>query len=271
MILILGCGYVGLRTARRLQHLGPLHVTTRSQDKLLLVQKEFPASLLSTSDLPALSRLLVKAKILVVTIGASHASEYQSAYLDTALHIKEAICQNSSLTHVLYTSSTSVYGDAQGKIVTEESSTLATSEQGKILIKTEQVFLSLNNTSTKVVIFRLPEIYGPSRSLKERVQKLQGKKAPGDGSQFASLIHVDDIVGAIAFALEHNLQGIYNLCSDDHLSRKALYQMLCSHYDLPDIQWDPTLLSIHRSGSKQVSNQKIKSAGFRLEHPTYQF
>lgn len=270
MILILGCGYLGLRAARRLQHLGPVHVTTRSEEKLLLLQKEFSASLLTTSDLPALSSLLLKAKTLIVTIGADTASDYQSAYLDTALYIKEALIQNINLNHILYTSSTSVYGDAQGKVVTEESPTLSVSEQGKILIETERVFLSLNSKSTKVVIFRLPEIYGPSRSLQERVERLQGKKAPGDGSQFASLIHVDDIVEAFVFALERNLQGIYNLCSDDHLSRKELYLALCSHYHLPDIKWDPTLLSIHRSGSKQVSNQKIKRAGFMLQHPTYQ-
>lgn len=264
MVLILGCGYAGTHTARLLQSHYSVVVTTRSQERLLSLQEEFKAVLLDTSDVKTLHSLLLDQDILIITIAAKNKLEYKQAYLDTAYHLKKALEGIDSLKQIIYTSSTSVYGDAQGKLVTEESPTLALSEQGRILIETEHTLLSLKTPDRKVVIFRLAEIYGPSKTLLQKIQRLEGKKAPGDGSQIAHLIHVEDIARAILFAIKHHLDGVYNLCDNNRISRKELYDQICKNHHLPLVEWDPQLHSIHRSGSKIVSNQKIKETGFSL-------
>jgi hypothetical protein len=64
------------------------------------------------------------------------------------------------------------------------------------------------------------------------------------------------------------LNGIYNLCNDFHIPRKPFYERLCQKRQIPPIQWDPTLTSLHQ-GNRRVSNQKIKTAGFAFTHPDY--
>jgi len=270
-VLILGCGYVGTYVAHLLLPLCSLLVTTRSKERLLTLKKSFSAALVDTADLTALEDVLKETHILIVTIAAKHSSEYATTYLETALNIKKALTKSSSVTQIIYTSSTSVYGDAEGLVVTEESPCLVLSEQGKLLIETEKVFLSLKNSKTSVVIFRLCEIYGPRRTLLQRVEKLQGKKAPGDGSQPAHLIHVEDVARAIVFATQHPLEGIYNLCDGEKISRKELYDQLCHHYGMSPIIFDPSLPTSHHSGKKQVSNEKILRAGFILKHPRKEY
>lgn len=136
----------------------------------------------------------------------------------------------------------------------------------KNLIETENILLSLKSESRNVIIFRLAEIYGPSRTWVQKIQRLQGKKAPGNGSQIAHLIHVEDIARAILFAITHHLDGVDNLCDNTRISRKELYDQICNQYHLPLVEWDPQLRSIHRSGFKVVSNQKITELGFTLLH-----
>lgn len=266
MVLILGCGYVGTYTAKLLQGYYPLTVTTRSQERLTSLPQDVKSVLLDTSNVEMLHRLLLDEDILIITIAAKNTLEYQQAYLDTACNLKKALTGIRSVKQIIYTSSTSVYGDAQGKVVTEESPTLALSEQGRILIETERTLLSLKSENRNVVILRLAEIYGPSRTLLQKVERLRGKKAPGDGSQIAHLIHVEDIARAILFAITHHLDGVYNLCDHHRISRKELYDRISHRYHLPRVEWDPQLRSIHRTGFKIVSNQKITNLGFTLLH-----
>jgi nucleoside-diphosphate-sugar epimerase len=79
-------------------------------------------------------------------------------------------------------------------------------------------------------------------------------------------IHRDDIVGAIEFARLNGLEGIYNLVDDSQLTVKEQVQRVCAAYGLPQAQWDDSQSSLQRR-SLQVSNQKIKAAGYDLIHP----
>ncbi|MCY7337561.1 MAG: SDR family NAD(P)-dependent oxidoreductase, partial [Chamaesiphon sp.] len=89
---------------------------------------------------------------------------------------------------------------------------------------------------------------------------------PGKGDRFINWIHRDDIIGAIEFARLNELNGIYNLVDDSQLTIKEQVKRVCSYYDLPPVYWDASKLSVQRK-SLQVSNQKIKAAGYELIHP----
>jgi len=262
MVLLLGCGYAGLYVARLLKPHYLVTVTTRSAEKKALLSQECHVELLDSANIPSLKELLQDQEILIIMVAASSAAEYHKTYLETALHIKEALSATPSLQCIIYTSSTSVYGDIA--IATEESPCHPLSEQGVILHKTEEVLLSL--PIKKVVIFRAAEIYGPSRTFLQKVEKLQHKKAPGDGLQQANTIHVEDLARAILFAIQYPLQGVYNLCDEEKITRKELYDKVSARYHLPRVQWDPLARSLH-SSRKIVSNEKIKKAGFIFHHP----
>ena len=95
---------------------------------------------------------------------------------------------------------------------------------------------------------------------------LAGMTLPGKGDRFINWVHRDDIVGAIDFARLNELEGLYNLVDDSELTVKQQVELVCSHYGLPPAYWDSSTPSLRRK-SVQVSNQKLKAAGYQLIHP----
>jgi hypothetical protein len=73
-------------------------------------------------------------------------------------------------------------------------------------------------------------------------------------------------VGAIELARSNQLQGIYNLVDDAHLTTRELLDRVCERHHLPQVIWDSSLKSV-RPYNARVKNQKIKDAGYQFNHP----
>lgn len=267
-IAVIGCGYVGTELARLLSKKG--HVvtcSTRSKKKFAdLREVAQKTAICKGSDEKEISLLMKDQDVIIVTVGADSIDDYKNTYLRTAQSIRHAALARKTPKTLIYTSSTSVYGEHHGFWVDENSPTLAEAEHMKILLETEQTYLSLAELGWKVCIFRLAEIYGPDRTLASKVEDLQGHTLPEKGNTFTNMVHRDDIVKAIDYALNHHLEGIYNLADDDHPLRKELFDKLTKHFKLKPIDWDHHQLKLSR-GNKRVSNHKIKAAGFVFNHP----
>jgi nucleoside-diphosphate-sugar epimerase len=262
MVLIIGCGYVGTYVGLALQSKHSVVVSARSESTLCNLRQIFPfVEHLDTSNLDELAEAVDQHEIIIITLAAKDINFYESTYLETAKNLKAILENNKSVKQILYTSSTSVYGEHEGRLVDESTPLLTSSFQGKILVDTEETLLSLNADKRKVVVFRLGEIYGPGREITSRILNYQDKPAPGDGGFPTNMIHVEDITRAMSYAIEHKLQGVFNLVDDEHMTRKELYHVLCMQANLPQVRWDPSLKT-HHSSNKIVSNAKIKNAGF---------
>ncbi|PIS01674.1 MAG: NAD(P)-dependent oxidoreductase [Chlamydiae bacterium CG10_big_fil_rev_8_21_14_0_10_35_9] len=266
-VAILGCGYLGSFVAENFKQQGYYVTgTTRSPDKAKKLKKQFQnIQLLHSNDEKAICDLINNNDIIIVTIAADNPSDYENAYLKTSRTIKKC-AKNTTPKTLIYTSSTFVYGEHNGHWVDEISPLNNDTDQGKILIETESVFRSLKDYGWKVLIFRLSEIYGPDRELSARIKKYQEGVLPGNGKNYTNMIHKDDIVKAMDYAIRHNLEGTFNLADDDHPTRKELYDEISHQHNLKKVSWDPKLKA-YRSGNKRVSNHKIKAAGFEPLHP----
>jgi nucleoside-diphosphate-sugar epimerase len=267
-IVVIGCGYVGMEIASMCKKKGHLvTVTTRNPEKLSELSKISQKSvILKTDDEGELAQLIYDNEVIIVTLAADSPDHYESTYLHTAQLIRHIALETDRPRQLIYTSSTSVYGDHQGQWVDETSPLLAKSDQGQVLIETEKQYLSLAELGWMVCILRLSEIYGPDRELSNRVKQLEGHTLPGTGEPYTNMIHKTDCAHAIDYALRHHLEGVYNISDDDHPKRKELYDMVSHKFLLPKVHWDPQHLSLH-SGNKRVSNHKIKTEGFVLHHP----
>jgi nucleoside-diphosphate-sugar epimerase len=267
-IAIIGCGYLGMAVASRLQKRGYfVTATTRTPARLDALGKVAQkAVLLREADETTLALLAQENDALILTLAADHAQAYESTYLSTAQALRKIAPSTSLPRTVIYTSSTAVYGDHKGQWVDENSPCSPPSDTAAILLETENVLLSLTEYQWTVCLLRLAEIYGPGRELSQKVAQLSGKNAPGTGSQHTNMIHRDDAASAIEYALVHKLRGIYNLSDDDHPTRKEFYAALAKQASLPAPSWDPSLPSM-RLGDKRISNHKIKAAGFQFSHP----
>lgn len=267
-IAIIGCGYIGSGAAALWTAKGD-HVTatTRNMENLAklnaIAQK---SQILKGSDEAELTKLISNNEILLVTIAADGPNYYESAYLETAKMFYKIASDTNLSRHLIYTSSTSVYGDHQGLWVDEESDLLSKDELSKILIEAEKTYLSLMELGWSVSIFRLAQIYGPGRELSKKIKQLEGHVLPGHGDHYTNMVHKTDCVEAIDYARRHHLQGIFNLADDEHPTRRELYDTICHKFQLPKVTWDLTQ-SGFPTGNKRVSNHKIKAEGFIFQNP----
>jgi len=257
-ICIIGCGYVGKAAAIKWKYDNhEITVTTRSLNKAY--------DLRPFADLVYIlgenwHDLIEKQDIVLLCVAPDKNSDYLNTYLRTAELLVDSL-KNSEVKQVIYTSSISIYGDFQGKWVDEDHIPKPQNANAQILLATEQILLKAATQDRKVCIFRLGEIYGPERSLVDRVYRMQGIHAPGNGESYTNLIHLDEILMALDIAVQSNLNGIFNLCNDVHIPRKQLYEHICQKHQFSSVHWNPMLTSTHM-GNKRISNQKLKSKGW---------
>ncbi len=272
-IAVLGCGYVGSALAESWQEQGHFVTgTTTSQRKVRSLAESLSTAVLAKgSDFSAMQSLLQEQSTLVVSIAPTgfqeaNAAIYEDTYVSTAQNLAKALNQAPNVTQVIYLSSCSVYGDRQGEWVDENSEVAPVEQRSQVVRESEEIILQAANEQQKVCVLRLGGIYGPDRELVSMFGGLAGMTMPGKGDRFINWVHRDDIIGAIDFARLNELQGIYNLVDDSRLTVREQVSIICAHYDLPQVTWDPSQLSLQRK-SVQISNSKLKAAGYELIHP----
>jgi nucleoside-diphosphate-sugar epimerase len=269
---ILGCGYVGSALANYWQEQGHFvtGTTTSTERVASLSATVSEAVLIKGNDLDGLQSLLRGQDTLVVSVAPTgfqeaDGSTYEATYITTAKNLATALNQSPSVKQVIYLSSCSVYGDRQGEWVDETAQIDSLDYKSQVIHKAEKIILQAANERQKVCVLRLGGIYGPGRELVNMFGGLAGMTMPGKGDRFINWIHRDDIISAIEFARLNELDGIYNLVDDSQLTVKEQVKLVCNRYGLPTVNWDASKLSPPRK-SLQVSNQKLKAAGYELIH-----
>ena len=268
-VAVIGCGYLGSKVAHDLKQ-RKMHVTatTRNPAKLEAISEVAQkGELLPWSpDYKDFLPIVYANDIILVMVGAGGVENYDSAYKQIAHSFRQIARELKTKKKIIYTSSTSVYGDHQGKWVDENSDLLSTTEQGKILIETEKTYQSLEEYGWHVGILRLAEIYGPGREISKKLLSYENRPISGNGLQYTNMVHVEDCAGAIQYLIDHHLYGIFNLSDEDHFLRKELYEMVAKKHHLKEPSWDPKTTGMH-TGNKRVSIHKIKAAGYLFKHP----
>jgi nucleoside-diphosphate-sugar epimerase len=267
-IAIIGCGYIG-SAAASLWHRKGHHITatTRKLENLKKLNKIAQKSqILKGTDEREFIPLILNNETILVTTAADSPDSYKDTYLGIAEIFRHLALEMDLPRHLIYTSSSSVYGDHNGLWVDETTPLLGHDELAKILIKAEETYLSLQELGWQVSILRLAQIYGPGRELSKKVKELEGHTLPGIGDHYTNMIHQTDCASAIDYALRHHLEGVFNLVDDEHPTRKELYDTISHKFHLPKVIWAPTQAGFP-TGNKRVSNHKIKAEGFTFHYP----
>lgn len=129
-------------------------------------------------------------------------------------------------THVIFISSTSVYGLNQG-VVSEITTPLPNTENGEILLAEENW---IKNTFTDYSIIRFGGLIGPGR---HPGRFLSGRKNLAGGKSPVNLIHSGDCVGFVKKVIDHKLVGTFNLVYPDHPNRENYYSEFCNKQGIP--------------------------------------
>lgn len=264
-VAIIGCGYVGTAVARHWQRTGNMEVAATTTTPSRISTLEAIASQVEIArgnDPKALQSVLRDRDAILLTVGA-RGDSYEETYLTTAKTLVSLLPDFPTIRQVIYTSSYAVYGDRAGAWVDETSPLAPANENGSILAQTEETLL---NADCNACILRLGGIYGEGRDLVRIFGRAAGSTRPGDGTDASNWIHLEDIVGAIDFALHHDLNGIYNLVDDSHLTTGELIGSVLEKNNLSPVSWDSSQPS-QRPYNAKVSNQKIKDAGYIFVRP----
>lgn len=261
-LLIAGHGYLGQELHRQASEAG-WRVTALSQSGF---GKALPCDL---SDRQAVCDLADKldspsAVALTASSGRGGPKAYRSVFVEGTRHLQQAFPQ----AHLLFVSSTSVYHQCDGSIVTEASPTNPERETSQILLEAEELSLSAGGT-----VARLAGIYGPTRSVILK-RFLEGRAViEEDGRRFLNQIHRDDAASAILHLLtqsESSHGEIYNVCDSAPLHQGDCYCALAQIFKKDVPPSGPRPENRKRAWThKRISNAKLCDTGWTPCFPSF--
>ena len=245
-IFVVGCQYTGLAAAKfwRAQGHFVTVTTTRESRRAELAAQFDRVVVMRGSDAVAMQSVLPEQDAVLLSVAGGmiekdgkvvmDAAAYTDTYLGTAKNLVAALTRSPSVKHIIFPRSTSAYGDGGGKnLVTEDDLPNPGSIFQSVYIDTEKTLIDAATDSRTVCILRTGNIYGIGRELKTQALAMSGKTVPLDGAAGVMVIHRDDVVRAADFALENNLDGIYNLVNDVSDSKQEFFGRLCERDNLP--------------------------------------
>jgi len=140
----------------------------------------------------------------------------------------------------VYISTTGVYGDSHGAVVTEDSPVNPASDMSRPRLAAEELLVEwAASENCDLVIQRVPGIYGPGRLPLQRLKDGGAFLIETDASP-GNRIHVDDLATCCVTALsEEAPAGIYNVGDGDNRSSTWFAQEVARQGGLPE----PRLIS----------------------------
>jgi nucleoside-diphosphate-sugar epimerase len=201
--------------------------------------------------------------------------EYRRVYLEGTRNLL-AWLQTAPPSKYVYTSSTGVYGQTDGSQVKETHPTDPATDTGRVLVETERLLLAASaERAFPAVVLRVAGIYGPDRGHYLKQYLTDQARIPGDGLRFLNMIHVDDVVGAIATALRSGRPGeIYNVVDNEPVALIHFFRWLSETLgkNMPPFVPESDAGEDRKRGltNKKVQNRRLTmELGYRFKYPTF--
>ena len=271
---MVGCGYTGRRLLKLCRELGrDLIGTARSEESLAQIRARGGQALPLDLDAPAdpLPREACAGRALVYM-----APPPSTGDTDPRLRLLlEGLPAPPSC--LVYLSTTGVYGDTGGAIVTEYTAPAPASERGRRRLDAEAAVTHWgDSTGVPVRILRVPGIYGPGRLPIDRIRQgapVVSAAEAGPGNR----IHVDDLAGAVLAAVDYEgPHRIFNLGDGEHASMTEYFLAVAEAAGLPpppEVPLDTLLAQVSPAmrgflvESRRVDTARMRSAlGFTPEY-----
>lgn len=264
-ISILGCGWLGLPLAEYLRDQGHLvKGSTTSPEKLELLKGKniipyllkFDPELTGDEDIN-----FWEADVLVINIPPNRSNSKGNDFFHRQVKAMTENITSSSISFVIFVSSTSVYPAKQGVVAEMDAEEgKAARDSGNKLLKAEELLRS--QTAFETTVIRPGGLYGYDR---HPVNSLAGRQGLERGNAPINLIHRDDCINIIHHIIEEQITGeVFNGVSDGHPPRKMYYPAAAERMNVNP----PTFKDDDGEGYKIVSNRKVKQVlGYTFKYP----
>jgi nucleoside-diphosphate-sugar epimerase len=276
-VVILGCGYVGLAAAVELKARGCEVVGVRrgEEGRAEVESAGIRFAAADVADPAALASLPGPFDWIVNTVSSSRGglNAYRCAFESGSRAIL-AWAATMAVKKLVFTSSTSVYGQTDGSIVDESSPAAPDSEGGRVLRSAEEMLLaSARAGCVPAIVLRLAGIYGPGRGHLFQQFLAGTARIEGDGRRWINMIHRDDAAGAIIAALLRGAPGeIYNVTDNEPAPQGEFLRDIARRTGraAPPVGPPPDAASRKRPPThKRVSNAKLRMLGWEPLYPSW--
>ncbi len=258
-VLIIGAGWLGLPLAKHLSH--HHHVTVSKTSTYALNEQPFPAIELDLARPNTLSNIPQDTDAIIGCFPPGFRKGRGEEYA----RYWETLCQYAkqrNVSKIVMVSSTAVY--PSGALdCSENDATLDLainddkfSDNARIMLTAEQ---HLIDSGLDYTIVRCSGLFGPNRHPSRFASKLRqvSTQAP------ANMLHLDDAVGAVSFALNSVHNDVVNATSPKTVSKAEFYQHAINVAKL-DTPLPPT---VDVADKKILANKLIK-LGYQFKHPS---
>jgi nucleoside-diphosphate-sugar epimerase len=258
--LVVGCGYIGLPLALLWRDSGDEIITwVHSATSAGMIEKyRFSRVIAGSVAVEGLWKTVEPCDRIILSASSNRggAEVYREVFLEGARMIRA----HQPGARKVFVSSTSVYGQAAGEIVTEESPTEPASETGQILREAEGIALA-----DGAIVVRSAGIYGLGRGVLWEKFRRGEAVIEGDGSRWLNQVYRDDLVAALALVMERGSPGqIYNVADDEPVMLRDFYAWCAEYLERPLPPSGPEKLDRKRGQTnKRVSNSKLRALGWR--------
>lgn len=275
-LLIIGCGDIGIRTARLAQDAGlPVTGVVRSPESLVRLERAGITPLRADlQDLSTLDNLPTRNAWVLYAApppGGGHTDPKIRNFC-------AAIAPGNEPAKLVYLSTSGVYGDCGGTVVTEATPVNPTSARAKRRWDAECVVRQFGEQrSVPTVVLRVTGIYGPHRfALHHLLQGhpvLRRMEAP-----FTNRIHADDLAQVCFAALEKGRDGdLFNVCDGQQSSMTDFFLALADVFGLArptevDMEeakrvMNPMMLSYLQESRRMENGKMLRELGITLRYP----
>ncbi len=236
--LLLGCGYSGLALGARLaaqgvQVVGTVRDATHKGEPLRAAHIT-PVSWTLGQPVEPCLRALGPVPVDIIYMIPPARGPAGADPLEPMRAALDALCDKLDVRALLYVGATSVYGDAHGGVVSAQTPRLPRSPHGKARAASEDLCWELGaQRGLRAMLARLPGIYGPERSVLERLRDGSYLLVDG-GHKWTARIHRDDIAMGLEVLLAHGQGGqAYVLCDDTPFQVREMVAWACQRLGLP--------------------------------------
>ncbi len=271
--LIIGCGYLGCRVAKRWLETGQAVVgVTRRPARAEELKQQGIQGLVADITRPATLDGLPEAETVLFTVGYDIASgQSRRDYFVNGLR-SLFMALSPKTDRFILISSTAVYGQTEGQRVDEDSPCQPKTESGSALLEAENV-LAASPFGPCAVILRLAGLYGPGRLLRRTKDLLAGNPIAAVKDRYLNLIHVDDAAAIVTAADRHGQLPCTYIVADGHPVKCCDYIAYLAkllNVAKPRFQEPISGQTIRRSCNKRISNARMhRELRVQLTYPTY--
>ena len=289
-ILITGAtGLIGTALSKRLLDQGhTIHFLTTRKQKIINTPTHkgyYWNPTLQEIDLSAFTDVSCIVNLVGATIAKRWTPAYKKIVMSSRVETTNLLYKslkefNHGVTSFISASGISLYPSADTAEYTETSKEVAANFLGEVVVAWEAAADKFKDLGIGVAKIRTGVVFDSSQgAFPKMIQpiKMGVPSVVGDGSQWISWIHTDDIVAIYNHAIDHNLTGIYNAVAPVAIKNTEFTKLVAGFYKIP--MWAPNIpgfilklflgaMSMLALQGQQVSVLKLESTGFIFKYPT---